>query len=181
MATLTSAQLKAIVPTLKDQTKLDTYTAALNEAMTKFNITEPAIQAMFLAQVAHESGGFFYFEEIASGKAYEGRKDLGNTQSGDGVKFKGRGWIQITGRTNYTDVSKALGIDAVANPTILAKLPYAGLSAGWFWNNKKINDIAKPGTDAAFLAVTKKINGGTNGLDDRRNYWARAKKALGVN
>lgn len=180
MATLTSAQLKAIVPTLKDTTKLETYTKALNEAMDKYGITDPVIQAMFLAQVAHESGGFIYFRELASGQAYEGRKDLGNNQPGDGVKFKGRGWIQITGRANYGQVSKAFGIDAVTNPALLEQLPYAALSAAWFWDSRKLNDKAKPGTDAAFLAVTKAINGGTNGLDDRRNYWARAKIAFGI-
>lgn len=145
----------------------------------------------FLAQVGHESGGLFYTEELASGSAYEGRKDLGNTQEGDGVKYKGRGLIQITGRNNYGAVSKALGTDFILEPTLLGgknvnqcsetQLKNAAESAGWFWNSRKLNaladqiDITKSidvGDNlAAFKKITKAINGGYNGLPDRLNRY----------
>jgi len=141
----------------------------------------------FLAQVGHESGGLFYTEELASGSAYEGRKDLGNTQKGDGIKFKGRGLIQITGRTNYLAVSKALGTDFISNPTLLGgknittcsnvQLKNAAESAGWFWSTRKLNDLANQiditknidsGNNlVVFKKITKAINGGYNGLPDR--------------
>ena len=150
---------------------------AINETCEKFSINTPIRQLCFLSQVGHESGGLYYTKEIASGKAYEGRKDLGNIEPGDGVKFKGRGLIQITGKYNYAAVGLALGNDFVNNPLVLEKLPYCALSAGWFWNNKNLNaiadkiDISKPidtGTNKDyFIALTKKINGGTNGLADR--------------
>ncbi len=160
---------------------------AINDTCTRFNINTAIRQLCFLAQVGHESGGLFYTEELASGKAYEGRKDLGNTQPGDGVRFKGRGLIQITGRANYTKLGKFLGIDLVNNPTLLGgknvttctaeQITNAALSAGCFWDSRNLNtladkmDITKPITDAnnmkQFIAITKKINGGTNGLQDR--------------
>jgi putative chitinase len=153
----------------------------------KYEINTPARRLCFLAQVGHESGGLYYTEELASGKAYEGRKDLGNTQAGDGIRYKGRGIIQITGRANYTALSQELGIDFVNNPTLLGgknvsscteeQLLYATLSAGWYWNKCKLNayadkiNIAKSiETDPnlqAFKDLTKRINGGYNGLQDR--------------
>jgi putative chitinase len=157
------------------------------EAMEKYAINTPIRQLCFLAQVGHESGGLYYTEEIASGAAYEGRKNLGNTQKGDGIKFKGRGLIQITGRTNYGAVGTDFGIDLLKNPALLGgknvgkctpeQMRYAALSAGWFWNSRKLNDIAdkidinKP-IDAGnnndyFKLITKKINGGYNGLAER--------------
>lgn len=152
---------------------------AINATCEKFAINTPIRQLCFLAQVGHESGGLYYTEEIASGKAYEGREDLGNTQPGDGVRFKGRGLIQITGRANYKKVSEALGVDFVANPNLLggANIENATLSSGWFWGIRNLNnladkiDIAKPidGKEnyPYFILITKKINGGSNGLEDR--------------
>lgn len=164
---------------------------AINATCTKYDISSPIRQLCFLAQVGHESGGLFFTEELASGAAYEGRKSLGNTQPGDGVRFKGRGLIQITGRTNYGAVGTALGVDFIKNPTLLGgknvtvctaqQIQNAALSAGWFWNSRKLNaiadtiNIAKPidsGTNLAnFILLTKKINGGTNGLNDRLNRY----------
>ena len=118
-------------------------------------------------------------EEIASGAAYEGRKDLGNTQKGDGVRFKGRGPIQLTGRANYAAAGKALGLDLVKNPEKV-KTPDVGFRTSvWFWTTRKLNAIADQKTLASFRMITKKINGGTNGQADREKYWASAKKALG--
>ena len=94
----------------------------------------------FCAQVAHESCGLLYTKELASGKAYEGRTDLGNTQKGDGVRFKGRGYIQITGRANYTALAKDLKIDCVNHPELLEQPQYALLSALWFWKKRGLNN-----------------------------------------
>ena len=124
----------------------------------------------FFAQLAHESGGFKYLAELG-GKSYfdkyEGRKDLGNTQKGDGYKFKGRGYIQITGRANYTELSKDLDIDFVNNPELLEQEVNAMVSALWFWNKRNLNKYADLDD---VKTITKKINGGLNGLDDRIKY-----------
>ncbi len=165
------------------------FMASIIETCERYQINTSVRKLCFLAQVGHESGSLFFTEELASGAAYEGRKNLGNTQPGDGVRFKGRGLIQITGRSNYKAVGDALGVDFIKNPTLLGgknvtkctpeQLKYAVLSAGWYWNSRRLNNIAdlinplKPidsGTNLAnFILMTKKINGGTNGLHDRLN------------
>lgn len=131
-------------------------------------INTPLRIAHFMAQIEHESAGFKFLTELG-GKSYfnkyEGRKDLGNTQPGDGYKFRGRGYIQITGRANYALVSKALGVDFITNPDLLSTEEYAMKSALWFWSSKKLNILADKND---ILAITKKINGGTNGLSDRK-------------
>lgn len=126
----------------------------------------------FLAQLIHESGGFRYMEELASGAAYEGRADLGNTEPGDGVLFKGRGPLQITGRVNYRRFGRAIGIDIEDHPQ-LAAIPSIGLHLALeFWKQKDLNALA----DADDLVgVTHKINGGENGIDDRRANLVRIK------
>ncbi len=148
--------------------------------------TNPNRIAMWLAQIGHESAGFRYTEEIASGAAYEGRTDLGNVWDGDGVRFKGRSWIQITGRHNYTEFSKwCFGINLVPvatefvdNPNKLADLKWAGVGAAWYWTvaRSTINQFA----DALdVFAVTRLINGGTNGISDRRARYDRARNVGG--
>jgi putative chitinase len=149
--------------------------------MDKYFIVTPARIAAFLAQLAHESGSFRYVREIASGTAYEGRKDLGNVNPGDGVKFKGRGLIQLTGRSNYEAFKKQFGVDVVANPVLVEQPYYATLAAGWFWDKKKLNALADLGTEAGFKSITKKINGGLNGYEDRLMHWARCRSALKPN
>jgi putative chitinase len=159
----------------------------LTETCVKYDILSPARQLCFLAQVSHESGGLFYTEELASGAAYEGRKDLGNIHPGDGPKYRGRGLIQITGRNNYGLLGSALGVDFVNNPSLLSaqninacspdQLKYAALSAGWFWNRENLNALADhinlfsaidEGQNLEyFKEITRKINGGYNGLPDR--------------
>jgi putative chitinase len=132
-----------------------------------YHINTPLRLAHFMSQIEHESGGFKWLTELG-GKSYfdkyEGRKDLGNTQTGDGARFKGRGYIQVTGRYNYTRLSKDTGIDFLNNPDLLAQEVNAIVSACWFWNKNKLNELADK-DDAK--AVTKKINGGFNGLKDR--------------
>lgn len=139
---------------------------AIEQACIRFGINTPLRVSHFLAQVAHESMTGRYMAEIASGRAYEGRKDLGNTQTGDGVRFKGRGLIQLTGRANYTAYSMALYGDlrAVHDPAMVAQLPDAALAAGWFWARNSINALADRDD---VRAVTRRVNGGFNGLDDR--------------
>ena len=163
----------------------------INETCIKFAINTPIRQLCFLAQVGHESGSLFFTEELASGAAYEGRKSLGNTQPGDGIRFKGRGLIQITGRSNYKAVGDSLKVDFIKNPSLLGgknvnkcsadQLKNAAMSAGWFWNSRNLNaiadkiDITKPidsGTNLDnFTLITRKINGGKNGLPDRLNRY----------
>lgn len=168
------AQLQQIVPQLS-ASKAEAVAPHLNAAMAEANINTPERQAMFIAQLAHESGGFHYMEEIASGAAYEGRTDLGNTQPGDGERYKGRGYIQVTGRHNYTEAGRALGLDLVNNPELAAQPENAARIAAWYWESRGINAAADTGD---FTQVTRLINGGTNGLADRQAYYARAQAAL---
>src|SRR6185436_1802430 len=105
----------------------------------------PLRQAMFLAQLGHESMSFRYMEEIASGAAYEGRKDLGNTHTGDGKRFKGRGPIQLTGRANYKAAGDALGVDFINSPEIAAFTEYGFRTAVWFWGTRNLNPLADVG------------------------------------
>lgn len=126
----------------------------------------------FMAQLIHESCGFRYMEEIASGSAYEGRKDLGNTVVGDGKRFKGRGPIQLTGRANYRTFGRRIGIDLENHPEIAA-VPSIGLhTALEYWKDRNLNAYADRDD---VMAITKRINGGTNGLADRKKHLAAMK------
>lgn len=123
--------------------------------------------AHFMAQLCHESGAFRYMEELASGAAYEGRADLGNTQPGDGKRYKGRGPIQLTGRANYRRFGRRLGIDFERHPE-LAAIPSIGLhTALEYWKDRGLNALADRDD---IRAITRKINGGFNGLADRQAY-----------
>lgn len=133
--------------------------------------------AHFMAQLAHESGGFKYMEEIASGSAYEGRKDLGNTQPGDGKRYKGRGPIQLTGRANYRAYGQRLGFAFEEHPEMVAYPSVGLLVACDYWKDRGIN--AKAGDDD-IVAVTKAVNGGVNGLDDRKARLAKVKALIGI-
>lgn len=149
----------------------------LCDAMAEFAIDTPMRQAAFIAQIAHESGSLKYVREIASGEAYEGRRDLGNTEPGDGVRFRGRGLIQITGRTNYRACSLGLfGDDRLLDQPELLEAPVnACRSAAWFWHTMDLNKLADIG---ALRPITKAINGGYNGYEDRLTYYERAKAVL---
>jgi putative chitinase len=159
------------------KSKADVFIGPLNAAMEEFGITTPLRQAAFLAQIGHESAQFRYVRELASGEAYEGRKDLGNTAPGDGVKYKGRGLIQITGKTNYVQLMMALDIDCVVNPAVVEEPVNACRSAAWWWSSRNLNALADAGN---FLKITKVINGGTNGLADREALYEVAKNVLGA-
>ena len=149
----------------------------LTQAMDEFGIGTTKQQAAFLAQVAHESGETRYTLELASGAAYEGRLDLGNDRPGDGVHYKGRGLLQITGKANYAAMGRTLGLDLVANPEILETPAGACRSAASFWHQHDLNTLAD---SDLFGAITKRINGGFNGIDSRIHYWLAARAALGV-
>lgn len=148
----------------------------LNQAMQEFNISDSVVREMaFLAQVGHESGQLRYVKELASGEAYEGRKDLGNLEPGDGVRFKGRGLIQITGRANYEKCGLALNLPLLEQPELLEEPRHACRSAGWFWQSRGLNDLADKGD---FKLITKRINGGTNGFADRLALYTKAQQVL---
>jgi putative chitinase len=141
-------------------------------AMRKYGVgRSPLERAHFLAQCAHESGGFIYREELASGAAYEGRRDLGNTQPGDGVRYKGRGYIQLTGRANYTKFGPVAGGDFVGNPRVVAQQYYAD-TACLFWKSNSLGPKCVNSSIDTIKVVTKRINGGYNGLNDRVSRFA---------
>lgn len=149
-------------------------------AMRKYGVGRTPIQrAHLLAQCAHESGVWRYKEEIASGAAYEGRKDLGNTQTGDGKRYKGRGYVQLTGRANYRKYGPVAGADFEGNPTIVATKYFAD-TACMFWKSNKLDAKAVDSTETTIKVVTKRINGGYNGLADRMKkfklYWTELQK-----
>lgn len=177
----------------------------LEEVFVKYEINTPQRQACFMGQCAHESGNFktlqenlnysaeglmktwpsrFATKEIAdqyarqpakiAGKVYNGR--LGNTSEEEAAKFLGRGLIQLTGKENYGNCGLGIGVDLLADPALLLDPRYAALSAGWFWNKKGLNALA----DAQdYETMTKRINGGLIGLDDRKAKIAKALSVLG--
>ena len=140
--------------------------AALMAAARAAGITDPVELSHFMSQMAHESDGFKTLREYASGAAYEGRKDLGNTQAGDGRRFRGRGFVQLTGRSNYAAFSRASGIDVLNNPELLEREDVAAKAAIWYWQ-ERVRERWKNGVRAA----TRAINGGYNGLSDRQRYF----------
>ena len=173
MKPLNAETLAQIMPYAKAKAAL--YAPFLDAAMREFDINTPARQASFLSQVGHESGQLRYVRELASGAAYEGRKDLGNTQPGDGERYRGRGLIQITGRANYTAAMMALDVDVVEHPELLETPVLACRSAAWFWESHGLNELADTGDQ---IKVTKRINGGINGLPDRIQLFMGAIKVL---
>jgi predicted chitinase len=148
------------------------YLGPMEAAMREFGITNVHRCWMWLAQVGHESVSLTYFEEIASGAAYEGRHDLGNTQPGDGKRFKGRGPIQLTGRANYTAAGNALGLDLAGNPALAAQPAHAFRVSAWWWKTHGLNEISDKDD---VLAATRRINGGTNGLPDRQLRYSKCR------
>lgn len=168
---ITADDLRTISPSTGARASV--YATLLDTAMDRFHINTVTRIAAFLAQVLHESGSLRWTREIASGIAYEGR--LGNTQPGDGERFAGRGLIQVTGRANYEACGKGLGLDLIATPELLERPDYAALSAAWWWWAHGCNELADSGD---FVKLTRKINGGVNGLAERQALWARARAVL---
>jgi putative chitinase len=159
------------------------YAPHMADACTTYGITTRQRLACFLGQVGHESLRGFYTAEIwgptAAQKGYEGRKDLGNTQPGDGLRYRGRGLIQITGRSNYMKAAAAFGMCIEALPKWLETREGAVTSAAWWWKTNGCNELAdRATTDDGFAALTKRINGGTNGLTERRALYQKALGAL---
>lgn len=144
-----------------------------NVHFPSYGIMDSALRlSHFMAQLAHESGSFRYMEELASGQAYEGRPDLGNTQTGDGKRFKGRGPLQLTGRANYRAFGRRIGIDLERHPEIAA-IPSIGLHIALeYWESRSLNALADADD---ILGITKKVNGGLNGLADRKAHLSKIK------
>ena len=157
----------------------DAIIAAVGEVLAatldRYEINTRLRIANFLGQTCHESAGFRTTEEFASGEAYEGRQDLGNTQPGDGMKYKGRGLIQLTGRANYKVYGDALKLDLVNQPQLAAGSVLSLTVACEFWKRNELNALCD---NDDIVAVTRRINGGTNGLDDRRALTTAAKNAV---
>ena len=155
------------------------WAAPVTAAMAEYGIDSKFRRCAFLAQTAHESGRFMYVRELwgptEAQAGYEGRADLGNTRPGDGSKFCGRGLIQVTGRHNYALASEALGLDLLTHPELLEEPENAARSAGWFWKGNGCNELAD---QQLFSAITRRINGGTNGAEDRVALYHRALAAL---
>lgn len=176
---ITLGQLTSIYPFSSNSNRVK-YLDFLNKYMEFYEINTPIRKKMFLAQIGHESGQLRYCEEIASGEAYDTgnlAKRLGNTpeKDGDGQKYKGRGLIQITGQGNYEEISKAFGIDFLSNPTLLSSPEYAVKSACWWWNKHGLNELSDKGD---VRVITKRINGGYNGLADRTHLFSECKKFI---
>lgn len=177
-------QLKFVMPHLSDE-RCKAFLPFLQSAMNEFEINTELREAAFLAQVAHESGEFRFMEEIwgptTAQRNYEPSsaksKELGNTNPGDGKRYKGRGPIQITGKANYKKFGDALGIDLVHDPENAASPEIAFRIAGCYWKTHGLNELAD---HESFETTTRRINGGLNGLEDRKKYYARARKILGV-
>jgi putative chitinase len=176
---LLAGELARIVPTLAPQ-QAAMLVEPLNVAMAEADIVTPLRMAAFLAQTAHETGGYRWFRELGSDRyfeRYEGRQDLGNTEPGDGPRYKGRGFIMITGRANYRAAGQALRLPLEEHPELAEAPEAAARIAAWYWHSRRLNRLADEGD---FIGITKRINGGLNGLADRERYYARAKHILGV-
>lgn len=172
---MTADELRQVMP--YSAGRVDAFVQPLTDAMAEFAINTTRRRAAFLAQVAHESGELRFLRELSDGKQYEGRGDLGNDQPGDGPRYKGGGLLQITGRANYRAAGAELSVPLEANPTLIETPPVAARTAAWFWDLKGLNELA----DAdKFGEITRRINGGYTGLDERLRYWLTARKAEGL-
>lgn len=174
---ITAQQLLQILPNAG--AKAGVFVPVLNTAMGRFQIVGAKRVAAFVAQIGHESGQLVYVREIwgptTAQAKYEGRKDLGNTVPGDGFKYRGRGLIQITGRANYAACGEALGLDLISKPELLELPQHAAMSAAWFWSMKGLNTLADQGQ---FVKITRRINGGLTGQDDRQALYEKALEVL---
>jgi putative chitinase len=182
MATLNANIIRAIAPRFSGEYGfrqaqiIDAVGPVLEAMLTEYAMNTDLRAAHFLAQICHESAGVRTTEEFANGSAYEGRKDLGNTQPGDGPRYKGRGLIQLTGRANYVEYGEALGLALVDHPESAAEPVISLRIACEFWKRRDLNQFADQDD---IETITRRINGGLNGFDDRKAYLGKAKAALG--
>lgn len=156
------------------------YFVAIRAAMAEFEINTSKRIAAFLAQIGHETEGLRFMEELGGAAyfaRYDGREDLGNTQPGDGARYHGRGLIQLTGRSNYREFGAALGLPLEQNPGIAAQVENGARIAGLYWRRRGCN--AQADLDR-FEAITRRINGGLNGLASRLGWWRRTRVVLGL-
>ena len=144
----------------------------LNQCLSRFGITTVEDICMFLAQTAHESGGLRWLKELATGDDYEWRNDLGNNQAGDGRRFKGAGVIQLTGRANYQAFANYINDQGVMQGCAYVAVVYPFSSAGFWWMNNGVSEMVANGAD--IYAVTRRVNGGLNGIEDRIAYYDAA-------
>ena len=175
---ITESQIRRIMPNAKNE-RVKEFVASFNKYCKQFEINTKLRAAHYIAQVAHETGELRWLEEIADGSQYEDRKDLGNIQKGDGKRFKGRGYLQCTGRANYQNYADSgfCGGDLMSHPEWLAQQPGCQKASMFFWLTNGLNRLAD--SDNA-TAVSKRINGGTNGLAQRLYYTRKAKKVFGI-
>ena len=184
---LSAEHLRVIMPALPPA-KREACLPFVREALAEFQIESPARIAAFLAQLAHESGQLRFMEEIWGPTPAQRRYEpvstlatkLGNTAAGDGKRYKGRGPIQITGRANYRRYGGLLGVDLEAQPELASRAELAFRIAGLFWSKNGLNELADDATAASFKKITRRINGGLNGLADRERFYATACTVLGV-
>ena len=167
---ITAIQLKQIIGTARKYTdpQLSEFANTFNLIFTKYQINTKLRICHFVCQVLHESGYLWFSREewgpTERQKGYEFRHDLGNTSVGDGLKYRGAGWIEVTGKYNFMIMSKELGQDFVTHPELLAQQPWCGLSAGAYWNNHSLNVLADKDD---IEDITRRINGGEIGEADR--------------
>lgn len=163
--------------------KQDPYYDALRAACEEFGIDTALRVAAALAQWSHETMGFQFLEELG-GKTwwvrYEGRRDLGNTVQGDGIRYHGRGVVQLTGKANYIEFGDALGVDLLHHPELAALMPVAARLGGIFWKRRGLNVYADMNTDEGFRRMTIRLNGGVNGITDRYSRWKALRKIMGI-
>ena len=174
---MTLGELRAAMPGAG--TRLDLYGPALLDAMDAAQINTPLREAHFIAQIGHESGDLQWARELGGPSyfaRYDGRADLGNVEAGDGFRFRGRGFIQLTGRANYVAYGHAVGRDLISEPDAVSDEPALCVGvATWFWTIHGLNALAD---EDNVIAITKRINGGTNGLVDRQARLAIANAAM---
>lgn len=163
---------------------VNTWAAKLGAACEKAGITTPLRLAHFLAQVTHESGGFRWMQELwgptPAQAHYEGRLDLGNTQPGDGRRYMGRGPLQLTGRANYRNTGRRIGYPLEDQPELASQIGVGSIIACDYWTTHGLNRLADQGGLSMVTAITRSVNGGTNGLSDRQRRFQLAAAALGI-
>ena len=166
--------IKQIAPNSKEEI-IGPLVVYLNLHMPKYEVNNYLRVCHFLAQAAHEAASFRTLEEYASGAAYEGRKDLGNVKAGDGVRYKGRGIFQLTGRANYRTIGAKIGMDLENNPELAESPEVSVLTALEYWKSRDLNRFADRDD---VESITRRINGGLNGFEDRKRYLSKAKTVI---